>query len=169
MAKHDRNLITVNCIEAFSQFAIASGAKVREGKGAYQLLQIRIKGQEWHAICANAQGTVSTPPAIRGMIDRFKRGTKAISASAATYDPSLVDPRAISLPAGSAALVVVSKPKPPINQYAADLRDDAAIRMMAALFLKLSNPHEADQQTIDANAKFAYRMADALLVAGGHA
>lgn len=144
MAKHDRKMINAHSIPEFAKFAESVGAKVRPGKGAFQLLQIKTVGTEWHAICKNAEGVVSTPSELRTLIKQFK-------------DQPM--PAAIAAPA----------PASKQGQYVADLRDDAAIRMMTALLVKCSDPTALLPQHIDSTAVLAYRMADALMVAGGHA
>lgn len=170
MAKHDRNLLSIHAVEAFATYATTMGAKVRPGKGAFQLLQVKTVGPDWYAICKNDQNVVTTPPSLRELIKQFKdRKAPAVPDSAGLiclnpkHGQSPVWPPKTPSPARK---LTVSESA---ELYAADLRDDAAVEFMSALTLKHSASSEMTDAQMAALAKTAYRMADALLVAGGHA
>lgn len=155
MSKHDRNLLKINAIELFAAFAANVGAQVRPGKGPFQLLQVKTSGPDWHAICKNATNVVTTPPALRDLIQQFNVGRSDPREYVADLNGSQVWPPR-------------QAKKKADQQYADDLRDDAAIRFMSALLLKCTDPTALQQEHILSTAKLSYRMADALLVAGGH-
>lgn len=170
MAKHDRNLLSIHAVEAFAAFATTMGAGVRPGKGEFQLLQVKTVGPDWYAICKNAQGMISTPQSLRGLIQQFKdRKVPAVPDSAGLiclnpkHGPAPVWPPKDPAPTRPLASGESAE------LYAADLRDDAAVEFMSALALKHSAPSEMTDAQMAALAKTAYRMADALLAAGGHA
>ena len=161
MPKHDRNRLKVDQVEDFAQFATNLGASVRPGKGQYQLVQVKTTGPDWHAICCNALGVVTTHPSIRQLIDQFhNREALAAPTGAVILKLPTIDarPPRKSVPVSESA-----------KQYAADLRDDAAIEFMGSIMLKNSDLAAITDAQIDATARLAYLMADALLRAGGHA
>lgn len=170
MAKHDRNLLSVHAVEAFAAYATTMGAKVRPGKGAFQLLQVKTVGPDWYAICKNDQDVVTTPPTLRELIQQFK-GRKVAAAVDQTRGEVIqlgrlgAVPDLPQKPAHTRQLAAGES----AELYAADLRDDAAVEFMSALMLKAENPHAATDADMLKAAKTAYRMADALLIAGGHA
>lgn len=175
MAKHDRNLLSIHAVEAFATFATNMGAKVRPGKGAFQLLQVKTVGPDWYAICKNDQAVVTTPPSLRELIKQFKERKVSAVADRTRDEVICLNPRndlAQALPQERHAKTAPARPLASgesAELYAADLRDDAAVEFMSALALKHSDPSAMTDAQMAALAKTAYRMADALLVAGGHA
>ncbi|MNO64671.1 hypothetical protein D3C76_554060 [compost metagenome] len=71
--KNDRNQLLTKQIPKFQIWLDENGIVWRKPKGEYQVLQIKLN-TAWAAICTNAQGVISTPPALREMIARFKKG-----------------------------------------------------------------------------------------------
>lgn len=143
MAQHDRMLLNKHDIERFKAWLNDNRQTWREGKGDYQLLQVKI-GKGWGAICTDAKSVITTPPALRAMIQHFQAGK-----------PYPV--KAAAKPAED-------------QQYLNDLRDDFA---MAALpsFLELCPTEVWNQGQWPAGkidhaelvAKSAYCVADAML------
>lgn len=175
MAKHDRNQLSIHAVEAFAEFATTMGAGVRPGKGAFQLLQVKTVGPDWHAICKNAEGVVTTPPSLRGLIQQFKeRKVTALVDRSRAETINLRSFGALEQVSPQARQAAPAKARPlssgeSAELYAADLRDDAAVELMGSLLLKHSAPLEVTDEQLAALAGLAYRAADALLVAGGHA
>lgn len=71
--KNDRNQLLSSQIPKFQVWLDENGIIWRKPKGEYQVLQIKMVNA-WAAICTNAQGVISSPPCLRGMIARFKKG-----------------------------------------------------------------------------------------------
>lgn len=110
MATHDRNLLKRADIERFQAWLTDNQLAWRPGKGAFQLMQVQLK-DGWPAICVSTKDVVTTPPALREMISRFRKGLPYASKA----------PRA----QGESA------------EFLQDLWDEAALRSMAAI---IENP-----------------------------
>ena len=112
--KNDRNQLLTKQIPKFQIWLDENGIVWRKPKGEYQVLQIKLN-TAWAAICTNAQGVISTPPALREMIARFKKG----------------------LPfTGKAERVESLIPNEPVSEDLTDLRDDFAIAALQVLLAK---------------------------------
>lgn len=112
--KNDRNQLLTKQIPKFQIWLDENGIVWRKPRGEYQVLQIKLN-TAWAAICTNAQGVISTPPALREMIARFKKGAE-FTGSAERVEP------------------IVVKTAPP--EDLTDLRDDFAIAALKVLLAR---------------------------------
>lgn len=147
--KHDKDLLKIDKLPSFRAFLEAIGLEVRDGKGSFEVLQVKTfpNAINWAVINKNAAGILSTHPDLRPLIQSFKAGREAPKTVAAAAAPAP-------------------------GQFLEDLRDDMA---MAALQGLLSNPnvlgkHPDDGRALGPNtpamaAREAYRVADAMLEA----
>ncbi|ARV77152.1 hypothetical protein SKUL_53 [Pseudomonas phage Skulduggery] len=151
--KDDKNLLQFAHLSAFKDFLLAQGAKVREGKGDYQAYQVRlVSAQGWLAVCFSMKQDVSTPVALRGLIADFNAG------GAIQRESRTIELKAPVIAAGESA-----------EQYAADLRDDVALRLFVCALGSLKDDLASDDTVVKAVARRAFRNADIFLKAGGHA
>lgn len=142
--KNDRNQLLTKQIPKFQIWLDENGIVWRKPKGEYQVLQIKLN-TAWAAICTNAQGVISTPPALREMIARFKKG----------------------LPfTGKAERVESSKVPYEAPADLSDLRDDFAISAMQGAIIARGERGNDFQFINEAELAIgAYRMADAMIAA----
>ena len=70
---YDRNLLAFKDIEAFQKWLDENQLAWRPGKGAHQIMQVALK-DSWTAISVSEKKAVTTSPALREMIQRFKKG-----------------------------------------------------------------------------------------------
>lgn len=152
-----KNRITLAEIDTLKAFALKNGATVRAGKGDYQACQIRWNGH-WNAVCTSLKGNVSTPETLNSLIDAFHF-------TQANPDPSLAQVPMIE----AAEILERGTPHSSAELYAADLRDDVALRLYDALLQIHGFGDPVSDPDLAKFAKEAYRRADFLLVAGGHA
>lgn len=139
MAAHDRNMITRQQIIQFKIWLDKNGITWREGKGEFELLQVKLS-RGWLAIFTNSSGAVTTPVQFREMIAAFKK--------CAPYTGQ----------------VKVSQSEP--SAFLEDLRDDFAMRAMTAMIAHYSaNGAASICQQYGEIAGEAYRVADAMLAA----
>lgn len=148
--KHDKDLLKIDKLPAFRAYLEAMGLPVRDGKGSFEVLQVKTfpAAINWAVINKNAAGVLTSHPDLRPLIQSFNAGV-------------MINPK----PAAPAAA-------PAADQFLEDLRDDMA---MAALQGLLSNPnvlgkHPDGGRAIGPNtpavaARDAYRFADAMLEA----
>ncbi len=150
---HDKQLLKLTEILNFSTFLAQNDHPVRDGKGEYQLLQVKV-GKDWLAVFRNADGIVSTPPALRQLIADFGQWDRFSPPKSSNVVQ--MAPRA-------------AKPEEPEDEF---MRDDFA---MVALQGMLANPnvlgkHPDGGKAIGPNtptlaAREAYRFADAMIAA----
>ena len=154
--KDDKNLLQFAHLSTFKDFLLAQGAKVREGKGDYQAYQVRLVScQGWLAVCFSLKQDVSTPVALRGLIADFNAG------GAIQRESRTIELKAPAIAAGESA-----------EQYAADLRDDVALRLFANRMHRNDTFPQGGYPTrdqVEGFARHAYLHADIFLKAGGHA
>lgn len=135
--KNDRNLLINRQIPAFQMWLDENGLIWRKPKGEYQVLQVKMN-TAWAAICTNAQGVISSPPCLREMIARFKKG----------------------LPfTGKAEKVESSKIPYEAPEDLSVLRDDFAIAALGVL----AHQSVDDRWSSDEIARRSYEIADAML------
>lgn len=108
MAQHDRCMLNKHDIERFKTWLTENRITWREGKGDFQILQVK-QAKGWGAICTDAKGVITTPPALRAMIQHFQAGKP--------------------YPVKAAAKPVENQ------QFLQDLWDDAALRAMQSLII----------------------------------
>lgn len=166
-----QNLLTMQQVDAFTEFATLQGATVRAGKGDYQKCQVQFAGH-WNAICFSSKGNISTPETLTPLIKAFHalQLSKANGYAMPCYIVEKTPAPAPDVPMIEAAAIIErGTAHSSAELYAADLRDDVALR----LYTEILPPHDFDKPATDfllANmAKEAYRRADFLLAAGGHA
>lgn len=137
--KNDRNQLLSSQMPKFQVWLDENGIIWRKPKGEYQVLQIKMVNA-WAAICTNAQGVISSPPCLREMIARFKKG----------------------LPfTGKSERVESSKIPYEAPADLSDLRDDLAIAALQGLLAGDLCWHGQ----VDHAAERAYCFADAMLTA----
>lgn len=73
MAQHDRCMLNKHDIERFKAWLTDNRITWREGKGDFQLLQVKLE-KGWGAICTSAKGVITSPQALRSMIQHFQAG-----------------------------------------------------------------------------------------------
>lgn len=139
MAQHDRMLLNKHDIERFKAWLNDNRQTWREGKGDYQLLQVKI-GKGWGAICTDAKSVITTPPALRAMIQHFQAGKPyQVKAAAKPIED---------------------------QQYLNDLRDDFAMYalqgMLAYPGCEMRGSHHNNNTPAGVSA-MAYDYADAML------
>jgi hypothetical protein len=182
---YDRNLLKLAQVKDFRTWLRAVGIEHRDGKGEFQLLQVRTAPDCWAAINRNAQNIVSTHPQLKSLIHGF---LKCDSEAVATCNPSFKGEKAFqnfhrrlcerfgmehdpvdwwrdqaSLEEHIASLI--AKPAPaPTSQFLDDLRDDFAMRILPGMMV--NNPFE--KPLLDLTIE-AYAVADLALFARGYA
>lgn len=140
MATHDRNVLKRADLKRFQDWLNDNDLAWRPGKGEYQLMQVKLQ-DGWPAICTNAQGVVTTPPALREMIQRFKKGLPYTGKT----------PR-----------------KPEENAgFISDLRDDIAMAAMQGLLARPFTKDEAGRPFVEWVAAVSYEIADEMIAARG--
>jgi hypothetical protein len=70
---HDLKMITMPQVARFKAWLDANGITWRDGKGDYQVMQVKL-AKGWGAICRDKNMVLSTPPGIREMLKMFKAG-----------------------------------------------------------------------------------------------
>lgn len=186
--KHDRNLLKAKQLPQFRVFLDAAGFEVRDGKGDFEVLQVKVGPNMWAVINRNAQGELSTHPELRTLINRFKAGPanpevtrnhpihnnfKAFHRSLCerfgyVHDPEFWWRDTISLEEHIASQL--TKPAP-TDSFLEDLRDDFAMRAMQGYLAnswqakELDALGESSAQQMATVAEISYAMADAMLKA----
>lgn len=144
--KNDRNQLLTKQIPKFQIWLDENGIIWRKPKGEYQVLQIKLN-TAWAAICTNADGVISTPPALREMIARFKKG----------------------LPfTGKAYRVESSKVPYEAPEDLSVLRDDLAMAALPIIAEQFKREGDAGEIFLSPEgyehvARAAYKLADAML------
>lgn len=166
-----QNLITMQQVEAFKEFAADQGVNVRAGKGDYQKFQVQFAGH-WNAICFSLKGNISTPETLTPLIKAFHA---AQIAKVNGYDIPchIVAKKPAPAPdvpmIEAAAIIERGTAHSSADLYAADLRDDVAMKLYAEILPYHDFNHPVSDHDLARMAKEAYRRADILLAAGGHA
>lgn len=144
MTAHDRNLLKRADVERFQGWLNDNQLAWRPGKGDFQLMQVKL-AKGWGAICVDGKGVVTTPPALREMIQRFSKGLP--------YTGKTPREKAEEHQAAHA-------------QFLDDLRDDIAMHalqgMLAYPGCELRGSHH-NNNTPAGVAEMAYQYADAML------
>lgn len=185
--KHDRNLLKAKQLPQFRTFLDAAGFQVRDGKGDFEVLQVKVGPNMWAVINRNAQGELSTHPELRTLINRFKSGPanpevtnnhpvhnnfKAFHRSLCerfgyVHDPEFWWRDTISLEEHIAQQV--AKPAPAERDaFLEDLRDDIAMHALQGLLAYTGDESRGNYHTNSTpadTAEMAYRYADAMLEA----
>lgn len=152
-----KNRITLAEIDTLKAFALKNGATIRPGKGDYQACQIQWNGH-WNAVCFSLKGNVSTPETLNSLIDAFH------------FTQSSPQPAPVLVPMIEAAEILErGTPHSSAELYAADLRDDVALRLYAEILPYHDIDDPVSDDCLTKMAREAYRRADFLLAAGGHA
>lgn len=114
--KHDKDLLKIDKLPAFRAYLEAMGLPVRDGKGSFEVLQVKTfpAAINWAVINKNAAGILSSHPDLRPFIQSFKAG--------AVIAPKPVAPAAT----------------PASDQFLEDLRDDMAMNAPVTFFQALS-------------------------------
>lgn len=178
--KHHKNLLKLNDLAAFREYLTGPcGLECRDGKGEFEVLQVKIDKACWAPVNRNAQGQLSTHPELRPLIMGFYKTGKAAPRQdfkgeqafknfhqrlcerfGYTHDAADWWRDQASLEEHLAQLV--AKPAPTkSNAFLEDLRDDFAMRAMQGW---TANPLPKDW-SIQEVAEWAYRQADAMLEA----
>ena len=102
MGNADAKMITMNQIQHLKSWLDVNGITWRDGKGDYQVMQVKI-GKGWAAIHHDKNMVISTPPSLRDMLKLFKAGKpmpaaakKAPTVESAEYLQDLWDDAAIA-------------------------------------------------------------------------
>lgn len=138
--KHHKNLLKLNDLAAFRAYLTGPcGLECRDGKGDFEVLQVKIDKACWAPINRNAQNQLTTHPELRPLIMGFYKTGKAAPRQAEQAKPAPVERDA----------------------FLDDLRDDFAIAALGML------AHRFGQGTMTAEAVAAasYKLADAMLEA----
>lgn len=150
--KNDRNLLLSSQILRFQVWLDENQIVWRKPKGDYQVLQIKMKNA-WAAICTNAQGVISSPPCLREMISKFKKGQPFT---------------------GKAETTETSKIPYEVSEDLTVLRDDlamAALPIVAEQFKRFIDDAAPEAGTFISPdgfphvARAAYKLADAMIAA----
>lgn len=189
--KHDKGLLKIANLAAFRTWLEkVAGFEVRDGKGAHEVLQVKVGPNMWAVINRNAAGELSSHPELRTLINRFKGGPatpvqdhhnhpvnnnfKAFHRSLCErfgypHDPEFWWRDTISLEEHIAQQV--AKPAPEEKQeFLVDLRDDIAMHALQGL---LAWPGDEGSGSYHSNsdpahtASMAYEYADAMMKARG--
>lgn len=140
--KHHKNLLKLNDLAAFREYLTGPcGLECRDGKGEFEVLQVKIDKACWAPVNRNAQGQLSTHPELRPLIMGFYKTGKAAPRQAEQAKPA---------PAKRDA-------------FLDDLRDDFAISALGMLAHRYGR-HESGM-TAEAVAVASYELADAMLEA----
>lgn len=160
--KHDKGLLKADKLAAFREWLVAAGFEVRDGKGAFQCLQVKTSATCWAVVGRNTVGTLSTHPELRTLINRFNAGpatpVKQQAAAnhhtneaafknfhrclcerfGAQHDPVDWWRDLTSLEEYIAALVKTAEAadRQPSGQFLEDLRDDFAMAALTGLLAK---------------------------------
>ncbi len=140
---YDRNLLAFKDIEAFQKWLDENQLAWRKGKGPHQVMQVALK-DSWTAISVSERKCVTTNPALREMIQRFKKGMPY------TGKTPRIDP--------ATQVQLAESP----DSFMEDLRDDfaiAALGMLAHQLTNLVSPGWSAEQI----AAASYRLADAMI------
>lgn len=149
---YDSNLLKLAEVTAFRSMLERRGVECRDGKGEFQVLQVRTSPQCWAVVNRNAQDIVTTHPDLAPYIKAFRVNNEFIN--------KMPDRKPI-------------KPAPAQRDtFLEDLRDDFAMHALQGL---LSNPHflqphpdtgrSLGPKTPDLALRDAYRFADAAMEA----
>lgn len=103
--KHDKDLLKIDKLPAFRAYLEAMGLPVRDGKGSFEVLQVKTfpAAINWAVINKSAAGILSSHPDLRPFIQSFNAGV--------SMAPKPVTPAAAPAP----------------DQFLEDLRDDMAM------------------------------------------
>lgn len=182
---YHRNLLKLNQIADFRAWLTATGMQHREGKGEFQVLQVKTAPDCWATINRNAQNILSTHPDLKPLIHGF---LNADSAAIVACNPDYKGEKAFqnfhrrlcerfgyahdpvdwwrdqaSLEEHIASLI--AKPAPePTPQFLDDLRDDFAIHALQSLITN----NELRLPLLDLTNQ-AYAIADLALYSRGYA
>lgn len=134
--KHDKGLLKAAKLQAFRQWLTASGFECRDGKGDFEVLQVKVGPKLWAVVNSSAAGVLTSHPELRPLINRFNQG--------------------------GAPLTVQAAPAPAAKRdtFLDDLRDDIAMRVLPSLLI---DAYHTRGSTPEAMAESAYDIADAML------
>lgn len=138
---YDRNLLAFKDIEAFQKWLDENQLAWRPGKGAHQVMQVALK-DSWTAISVSEKKAVTTSPALREMIQRFKKGAPYTGKT-----PRIDKDAQVQL----------------ADQIDEDLRDDFAIAALGMLSHRLGNTMKDKLWDAEAIATASYELADAMI------
>lgn len=68
---YDKGMLLREQLPNFQSFLDSRGIDWAEGKGAFQLLQVFLRGK-WEVVHVNSRDVVATPETMRGVIHTFK-------------------------------------------------------------------------------------------------
>jgi hypothetical protein len=182
---YHRNLLKLNQVNDFRTWLAVVGYEARDGKGEFQVLQVKTAPDCWATINRNAQNVVSTHPDLKPLINGFLHAEQTMPDA---YKPDYKGEKAFqnfhrslcerfgmvhdpvdwwrdqaSLEEHIASLI--AKPAPePTNQFLDDLRDDFAMRILPTLIA--TNPQK--MALLDLTNQ-AYCIADLMLYSRDHA
>lgn len=140
---HDKNLIKIEQIPKFREWLEkTAGFEVRDGKGPFEMLQVKTGPSTWAVINRNTLDVLSSHPDLKPLIHRFKDGRATPAA----------------------------KPETPADSFLDDLRDDIAMHALSGLLsnphLLRTDPDTGNAigpHTPTLAAREAYRFADEML------
>lgn len=144
---YDRNLLKLAEVTAFRSMLERQGVECRDGKGEFQVLQVRTSPQCWAVVNRNAQDIVTTHPDLAPYIKAFRVNNEFIN--------KVPDRKPI-------------KPAPAQRDtFLEDLRDDFAMAAMQAIITAtvVEQSGGYDSSNMKDVASLAYWQADAMLEA----
>lgn len=140
---YDRNLLAFKDIEAFQKWLDENQLAWRPGKGAHQIMQVALK-DSWTAISVSEKKAVTTSPALREMIQRFKKGLPYTGKT-----PRIDKDTQVQL---------AESP----DSFIEDLRDDFAIAALGMLAHQYTNQGQPGWSA-ERIAAASYEIADAMI------
>ncbi|NTE96715.1 hypothetical protein [Agrobacterium tumefaciens] len=72
MSSFKKGLLKLEQIPAFRQYLEGMSIPVRDGKGAFQVLQVQVTETGWAVIARDNRDTLSSDPLLSGLIASFK-------------------------------------------------------------------------------------------------
>lgn len=79
---HDKNLLKLDQLSLFRAWLEMVGFEVRDGKGAFEVLQVKTGPSTWAVINRNGQGVLSSHPDLKPLIHSFKAASTTIKPKA---------------------------------------------------------------------------------------